>query len=294
MPNNIKIEIDSKSGFCHGVIRAIRKAEQELADSGSLYCLGDIVHNSEEVSRLNRTGLQTINQEQFKQLKNTKVLFRAHGEPPEIYKIAKENNITVIDASCGVVLGLQQKIKRAHEEFPEAQIVIFGKKGHAEVVGLEGQISYSAIIVENESDLNKIDFGRHIILFSQTTKSIEEFENIVSKIKEQLKKGTDFQYFDTICRQVSNRIPELKEFAKRYELIVFVSGKNSSNGKVLFEVCKAINPNTMFVASLQDLDFCVINRFASIGICGATSTPIWLMQAIKQKIESYFDLHPKV
>ncbi len=294
MSNNIKIEVDSKSGFCHGVIRAIRKAEQELADSGSLYCLGDIVHNSEEVSRLNQTGLQTINQEQFKQLKNTKVLFRAHGEPPEIYKIAKENNITIIDASCGVVLGLQQKIKKAHEEFPDAQIVILGKKGHAEVVGLEGQINYSAIIVENESDLTKIDFGRHIILFSQTTKSIEEFENIVSRIKEQLKAGTDFQYFDTICRQVSNRIPELKEFAKRYELIVFVSGKNSSNGKVLFEVCRAINPNTMFVASLQDLDFCVINRFASIGICGATSTPIWLMQAIKQKIESYFDLHPKV
>jgi lytB protein len=222
------------------------------------------------------------------QLKDTKVLFRAHGEPPEVYDIARRNNITVVDASCGVVLALQQKIRKAHEESPDAQIVILGKKGHAEVIGLEGQIGYSDIVIENESDLNKIDFSRQIILFSQTTKSVEEFNSIVAKIKENLKEGVDFRYYDTICRQVSNRIPELKEFASRYELIIFVSGKNSSNGKVLFDVCRSVNPNTMFVASLNDIDFDNIEHFSSIGICGATSTPIWLMEAVKEKIEHYF------
>lgn len=288
MSKSIKIEIDVRSGFCHGVIRAIRKAEQELNTDKSLYCLGEIVHNSEEVSRLNRKGLQTIDKEQFMQLKDTKVLFRAHGEPPEVYDIARRNNITVVDASCGVVLALQQKIRKAHEESPDAQIVILGKKGHAEVIGLEGQIGYSDIVIENESDLNKIDFSRQIILFSQTTKSVEEFNSIVAKIKENLKEGVDFRYYDTICRQVSNRIPELKEFASRYELIIFVSGKNSSNGKVLFDVCRSVNPNTMFVASLNDIDFYNIEHFSSIGICGATSTPIWLMEAVKEKIEHYF------
>ncbi len=288
MGKSIKIEIDVRSGFCHGVIRAIRKAEQELNTDKSLYCLGEIVHNSEEVSRLNRKGLQTIDKEQFMQLKDTKVLFRAHGEPPEVYDIARRNNITVVDASCGVVLALQQKIRKAHEESPDAQIVILGKKGHAEVIGLEGQIGYSDIVIENESDLNKIDFSRQIILFSQTTKSVEEFNSIVAKIKENLKEGVDFRYYDTICRQVSNRIPELKEFASRYELIIFVSGKNSSNGKVLFDVCRSVNPNTMFVASLNYIDFDNIEHFSSIGICGATSTPIWLMEAVKEKIEHYF------
>ena len=274
MGKSIKIEIDVRSGFCHGVIRAIRKAEQELNTDKSLYCLGEIVHNSEEVSRLNRKGLQTIDKEQFMQLKDTKVLFRAHGEPPEVYDIARRNNITVVDASCGVVLALQQKIRKAHEESPDAQIVILGKKGHAEVIGLEGQIGYSDIVIENESDLNKIDFSRQIILFSQTTKSVEEFNSIVAKIKENLKEGVDFRYYDTICRQVSNRIPELKEFASR--------------GKVLFDVCRSVNPNTMFVASLNDIDFDNIEHFSSIGICGATSTPIWLMEAVKEKIEHYF------
>lgn len=288
MQRYIKVEIDAKSGFCHGVIRAIRKAEQELASSESLYCLGDIVHNSEEVARLGQRGLHTIDQNQFKQLSNTKVMFRAHGEPPEIYDVARENNITIVDASCGVVLALQQKIKKAHEQFPNAQIVIFGKKGHAEVIGLEGQIEYSAIVIENEKEIDKLDFSRHIILFSQTTKSLEEFESIIEKIKSRLNKGVDFQYYDTICRQVSNRIPELKEFAALYNLIIFVSGKNSSNGKVLFEVCRSINPNTIFVSSLDDIQKATIEGADSIGICGATSTPIWLMEAIKEKIESYF------
>lgn len=289
MQQDIKVEIDAKSGFCHGVIRAIKKAEQELAVSGSLYCLGDIVHNSEEVARLGQRGLHTIDQARFGQLRDTKVLFRAHGEPPEIYDIAKKNNITVVDASCGVVLALQQKIKKAHEQYPDAQIVIFGKKGHAEVVGLEGQIGYSAIVLESEQEIDKLDFSRHTILFSQTTKSLEEFESVVEKIKSRLNKNVDFQYYDTICRQVSNRIPELKEFAARYHLIIFVSGKNSSNGKVLFEVCRAVNPNTLFVSSLDDIHQTIIEGVNSIGICGATSTPIWLMESIKQKIESYFE-----
>ena len=196
MKKKIKVEIDRGSGFCRGVIRAIRKAERELSDTDNLYCLGDIVHNSEEVSRLNRRGLQTIDHDQLKQLRNTTVLFRAHGEPPETYKIARENNINIIDASCNVVLGLQKKIKRAHEEYPDAQIVIFGKKGHAEVVGLEGQIGYSAIVVENEQDLSKLDFSRRVILFSQTTKSLNEFKSIVEHIKNRLQSGVDFQYGD--------------------------------------------------------------------------------------------------
>jgi len=284
MNKSIRVEIDGQSGFCYGVIRAIRKAEQELTASGNLYCLGDIVHNSKEVERLNKNGLQSINYEQFKQLKNAKVLFRAHGEPPEIYKIAAQNNIQVIDASCGVVLDLQKKIKKARESFPYAQIVIFGKKGHAEVIGLEGQIGYSAIVLENEADIDKIDFSKQIILFSQTTKSLEEFKNIIAQIKKRLNRNIDFQYFDTICRQVSNRIPELKRFAQNYDVIIFVSGKNSSNGKVLYEVCKGVNQNTFLVSSAEDIDFENIRNASSVGICGATSTPIWLMENVKQFI----------
>jgi len=283
----MKIDIDPKSGFCRGVIRAITKAEQSLEEGERLYCLGDIVHNSEEVLRLEKKGLITIDYDQFLQLHDATVLFRAHGEPPEIYDIAHKNNLTIIDASCGVVLSLQQRIKKAKEEFPNHQIVIFGKKGHAEVVGLEGQIGYKAIVVENVQDLDKIDFEHSIILFSQTTKSIEEFRNIIQHIRQKISKTADFQFFDTICRQVSNRIPELKLFASNYETIIFVSGKNSSNGKVLFEVCRSVNPNTMFVSSPSDIDFDMIRTTHSIGICGATSTPIWLMQNIKEKIYTF-------
>ncbi len=281
----IIIEIDKQSGFCPGVIKAINKAEQELKSADRLYCIGDIVHNSEEVLRLNKIGLSTVNKQEFGQLKNTKVLIRAHGEPPETYIMARQNGISIIDASCSVVLALQRKIKKAHESYPDAQIVILGKKGHAEVVGLEGQIDYSAIVVEDELDLDKIDFGRHIILFSQTTKSIEEFENVVTQIKENIVAGVRFEYFDTICRQVSNRIPELRDFVSRFQYIIFVSGKNSSNGKVLFQVCKSVNPNTFFVSSLADIDFDSIKGAESIGICGATSTPVWLMNEVKDKIE---------
>ena len=283
------VEIDKKSGFCHGVIRAIKKAEQELADSKELFCLGQIVHNSEEVARLERIGLRTIDYEQFKQLKNTKVLFRAHGEPPEIYDIARKNNVEIIDASCAVVLNLQKRIKEAHTRFPEAQIVILGKRGHAEVVGLEGQIEYSAVVVESVADIDKIDFSKQIILFSQTTKSIEEFRAIIDEINLRKGEGVAFQSYDTICRQVSNRIPELREFASMFDAIIFASGKNSSNGKVLFEVCRLVNPNTVFVSSLSDLRLEDLKNAKSIGICGATSTPIWFMEQLKETIENYFN-----
>ena len=279
------IEIDTQSGFCNGVVRAIDKAEQELAISGGLYCLGDIVHNSQEVERLRKIGLQTIDNKQFKELKNVKVLLRAHGEPPEIYKIAKQNGITIIDASCRVVLALQQKIKKAHENFPDAQIVIFGKNGHAEVLGLEGQINYTAIIIENEDDLEKIDFSRPIFLFSQTTMPLNGFKKIVDEIKKRLYQGVDFRYYDTICRQVANRIPEIQKFAQRFDLVIFVGGKKSSNGKVLFEVCRSVNENTLFVSSVEDIDFEHIKKSNSIGICGATSTPVWLMEKVKKNIE---------
>ena len=281
------IEIDAQSGFCNGVVRAIDKAEQELATSGGLFCLGDIVHNSQEVERLHKIGLQTIDNKQFRELKDVKVLLRAHGEPPETYKIAEKNGITIIDASCRVVIALQQKIKNAHENFPNAQIVIFGKRGHAEVLGLEGQINYTAIIVENEDDLGKIDFSRQIFLFSQTTMPLDGFEKIVSEIKNRLQKNVDFRYFDTICRQVANRIPEIRRFAQRFDLVIFVGGQKSSNGKVLFEVCRSVNKNTIFVSSVEDIDFEQIKKAKIIGICGATSTPVWLMEKVKNSIEYY-------
>jgi 4-hydroxy-3-methylbut-2-enyl diphosphate reductase len=278
------IEIDEQSGFCNGVVRAIQKAEQELVNSGSLYCLGDIVHNSQEVERLRKIGLQAIDNKQFRELQDVKVLLRAHGEPPETYRIAEKNGVTIIDASCRVVLALQQKIKSAHENFPEAQIVIFGKNAHAEVLGLEGQIDYTAIIVENEDDLERIDFSRQIFLFSQTTMSLEGFEKIVNEIKKRLQNGVDFRYYDTICRQVSNRISDIRKFAQKFDRVIFVGGKKSSNGKVLFEVCRSVNPNTLFVSSADDIDLEQIKRAKSIGICGATSTPVWLMEKIKKRI----------
>ncbi|MDR0828517.1 MAG: 4-hydroxy-3-methylbut-2-enyl diphosphate reductase [Prevotellaceae bacterium] len=278
------IEIDEQSGFCNGVVRAIQKAEQELANNKSLYCLGDIVHNSQEVQRLQNIGLQTIDNKQFKELKNVKVLLRAHGEPPETYRIAEQNGIQIIDASCRVVLALQQKIKSAHENFPNAQIVIFGKSGHAEVLGLEGQIDYSAIIVENEDDLEKIDFSRQIFLFSQTTMPLDGFEKIVNIIQLRVEKGVDFRYYDTICRQVSNRISEIKKFAQRFDTVIFVGGNQSSNGKVLYEVCRSVNKNAIFVSAPEDIDLKKVKSSKSIGICGATSTPVWLMENVKKQI----------
>lgn len=284
------IEIDQQSGFCHGVVNAIKKAEQELAQSETLYCLGDIVHNGQEVQRLTKQGLKTIDYVDFGQLKNAKVLLRAHGEPPETYQVAQKNGITIIDASCRVVLNIQKKIKKAFEEFPQAQIVIYGKHGHAEVLGLVGQTDNTAIVIENEDELHKVDMQRDIILFSQTTKSVTGFKQLVSLIESNRAKERLFEHHDTICRQVSNRIPNIKTFAQRFDLVLFVSGKKSSNGQILFQECLKVNSNTHFISNYQDIDYDWIANVSSIGICGATSTPKWLMEEVEQALTKHFQL----
>lgn len=282
-----RIEIDAKSGFCFGVVNAITKAEEELAKGGILYCLGDIVHNNLEVERLEKLGLRTINHEEFAKLKNVRVLLRAHGEPPSTYQIAKENNIEIIDASCPVVLRLQRRIKDKHqqEKGNDVQIVIYGKKGHAEVNGLMGQTDSEAIIVEKKEDLEKLDFNRNICLFSQTTKPLDGFQEIVNTISSRISPDARFEYFDTICRQVSNRMPNIKEFAMQHDLIFFVAGEKSSNGKVLFSECKKYNPNSYFVSSPSEIDADLIKAGISIGICGATSTPKWQMEEVEKRID---------
>ena len=279
MPN---INIDKKSGFCFGVVKAIAKAEEELAKGETLYCLGDIVHNGQEMERLGKAGLITINHEQFAQLHNVKVLLRAHGEPPSTYEIARKNNITLIDASCPVVLRLQSRIKKAFEAHPEAQIVIYGKEGHAEVNGLVGQTNGKAIVVESEKNLEQLDFSKDIYLFSQTTKSLDGFNQLIDKINGRRQKN--FEFADSICRQVSNRIPNITIFAKENDIIIFVSGKKSSNGKELYKHCKNINPSTYFISAPSELDCLDIDLTKKIGICGATSTPWWLMEVVAEKL----------
>ncbi len=372
-PNDIRITIDEGSGFCFGVTRAISMAEEELQGGGSLYCLGDIVHNGEEVTRLSKLGLLTIDHSQFSHLKDTKVLLRAHGEPPQTYLTARQNHITLIDATCPVVLRLQQRIRETNQKEPQAQIVIFGKRGHAEVLGLVGQVAQSpenaagsAIVISGEDELSLLDYHRDIRLFSQTTQPLEQFLHIVSLIKERIQPPATFKYFDTVCRQVSNRIPRLKTFASQQDAILFVCGRKSSNGKVLFEACRSVNPHSFFIEGPADIhlptlfsqpttentplstahsplsndntalpdnntalsndntalsddntalsddntalsdnntalsDNCVAlsadtSLFSSphiplrIGICGATSTPKWLMEQCRDKILS--DLH---
>ena len=284
----MKIEIDNNSGFCFGVMRATTTAESELKKNQPLYCLGDIVHNGQEVERLTRLGLITIDHTQLAQLHNARVLLRAHGEPPHTYEVARQNNITIIDATCPVVLKLQQKIHQAYTNHPDAQIVIYGKIGHAEVIGLEGQTNGNAIVIEDENDLSKIDFSRPIILFSQTTKSIEGFNQLVNTIKTKLSNTNNlhFEYHDTICRNVANRIPNIRHFASQFDIILFVAGAKSSNGKVLFNECLNVNPRTYLVSSPDQLQNEWFNDIQSVGICGATSTPKWLMEAVKQRINS--------
>ncbi len=284
-----QVEIDKDSGFCFGVVTAIRKAEEELAKGGILYCLGDIVHNSKEVERLREMGLITIGHEEFKKLHHAKVLLRAHGEPPETYQLAQENDIEIIDATCPVVLQLQKRIKTEYStpnENKEKQIVIFGKSGHAEVLGLVGQTHGEAIVIENLEEAKRLDFTRDIRLYSQTTKSVPEFREIEKYIQEHITEGVSFKSFDTICRQVSNRITKIRQFAASHDLIFFVSGKKSSNGKVLFHECLAINPHTYLIDSVEEIDPELIRQVHSIGICGATSTPKWLMEEIKYHIDS--------
>lgn len=279
--------IDKESGFCFGVVNAIKKAEEELAKGETLYCLGDIVHNGREVERLAQLGLITINHDTFRTLRNVKVLLRAHGEPPSTYEIAKNNNITIIDASCPVVLRLQSKIKKKYQEDNNRQIVIYGKKGHAEVVGLEGQTNGTAIVVEGENDIDNIDFNKDISLFSQTTKPLDGFNKLIEIIKERKAEG-HFDYFDTICRQVANRIPNIRRFAEENDVIFFVGGKKSSNGKVLFEHCREANPATFFISGPDEITSEQLQQCEGkkIGICGATSTPSWLMVDVKNLIDS--------
>ncbi|MBO7234671.1 MAG: 4-hydroxy-3-methylbut-2-enyl diphosphate reductase [Paludibacteraceae bacterium] len=282
--------IDKESGFCFGVVTAIKKAEEELAKGEPLYCLGDIVHNGREVERLANLGLVTIDHDTFKTLRNVKVLLRAHGEPPSTYQIAKDNNITIIDASCPVVLRLQSKIKKRFQEDGNCQIVIYGKKGHAEVIGLEGQTNGTAIVVEGENDIESIDFTKDISLFSQTTKPLDGFNRLIESIKDR-QKGGNFDYFDTICRQVANRIPNIRRFAEENDVVFFVGGKKSSNGKVLFEHCREANPNTFFVSGPDEITETQLQQCEGkkIGICGATSTPLWLMVDVKNLIDSKLD-----
>lgn len=283
-----KVEIDEGSGFCFGVVTAINKAEEELTKGGTLYCLGDIVHNSREVERLKAMGLITINHEEFNRLHDVKVLLRAHGEPPETYTIARRNNIEIIDATCPVVLRLQKKIKQEYiqEDDEEKQIVIYGKNGHAEVLGLVGQTTGQAIVIEKLEEAGTLDFSKSIRLYSQTTKSLDEFQKIVEYIKEHISPDVTFEYYDTICRQVANRIPNIKKFAASHDLVFFVSGKKSSNGKILFSECKKVNPNSHLIDSAEEIDNELLLGAESIGICGATSTPKWLIEEISEAIKS--------
>ncbi|MGM0579785.1 MAG: 4-hydroxy-3-methylbut-2-enyl diphosphate reductase [Bacteroidota bacterium] len=294
---NLKVTIDQDSGYCFGVEYAIRMAEDAMEDAEKLYCLGDIVHNDMEVNRLYKKGLRVINHEDLKDLKDCKVLIRAHGEPPETYRIAMENNIELIDASCPVVLKLQNRVKNAHDKMcaDKGQIVIYGKKGHAEVTGLDGQTNGNAIIIMDDSDLDKIDFSRPVTLFSQTTKSTKGFYDIKEKIEYRLKNtqaklkqenSAKLNANDSICRQVSNREPKLIEFSKLHDVVLFVSGKKSSNGKALYQVCKAQNPNSYFVECEEEIDVKWFEGFDSVGICGATSTPMWLMEKVKNYVEN--------
>lgn len=280
----VQIEIDDGSGFCFGVTTAIRKAEEELAAGKTLYCLGDIVHNGMECERLRSMGLITINHDELKALHDVKVLLRAHGEPPETYEIARRNNIEIIDATCPVVLQLQRRIKREYDSNPDAQIVIFGKPGHAEVLGLVGQTNSKAIVIAGIDDAKALDFNRDIYLYSQTTKSLDEFHRIIDYIQEHISPEATFRSFDTICRQVANRMPNISSFAKRHDLILFVCGRKSSNGKVLFNECRSVNPNSHLIEGPDEIKSEWIEGIDTIGICGATSTPKWLMERCRDRI----------
>lgn len=282
----IEVEIDNGSGLCFGVVTAIESAERELDNTDTLYCLGDIVHNSLEVERLEKMGLKTIEHDEFATLKGKKVLLRAHGEPPSTYLFARQNDITIVDATCPVVLQLQRKIHRCYKETRanHAQLVIYGKVGHAEVNGLVGQTEGTAIVVENMADLDRLDFNRDICLFSQTTKSLDGFREVVGEIGRRIAGGVHFKYYDTICRQVANRLPNIKRFASRQDWVYFVAGKKSSNGKMLFEECRKANPNSCFISEAGEITELLPPDVRRVGVCGATSTPKWLMEEVAERI----------
>lgn len=284
----MKITIDKKSGFCFGVVNAIKKAEDELVAEGTLYCLGDIVHNGAEVQRLNNRGMKTISRDEFYTMKNCKVLIRAHGEPPETYNYARANNIELIDATCPIVLNIQKRIRSSCDKLSEVdgQLVIFGKPGHAEVEGLNGQTGHKAIVIQSKEDIDKIDFSRPVVLYSQTTKPLAEFKEIADIIRQRTVENIPVEIKDTVCRQVSNRAPHLEKFAADHEVIVFVSGKKSSNGAVLYAACKKINPRSFLVADASEIQQEWFAGVESVGVCGATSTPQWLMDEVATYIES--------
>ncbi len=282
MDYNLKVSIDHDSGFCFGVVYAIDMAEEILEEEEYLYCLGDIVHNDEEVTRLKHKGLKIIDNEDLKSLHNEKVLIRAHGEAPETYKVALANNITLIDASCPVVLKLQNRIKTTHDA--KEKVLIFGKHGHAEVIALQGQTNNEALVFQDLAELDGVDLPESFTLYSQTTKSTDKFYDIKNEL---IARGHNVKANDTICRQVSNRDKELPNFVKKFDKIIFVSGKKSSNGKVLYEVCKKHNPATYFISKPNDLERAMFNIDDKVGICGATSTPMWLMEQVKEELEAY-------
>ncbi len=297
----MKVSIDENSGYCFGVEFAIQIAEDEMKESGPLYCLGDIVHNAMEVKRLKEKGLRVINHKDLENIKDTKVLIRAHGEPPETYRIALKNNIELVDASCPVVLKLQNRVKGAYDKMQteNGQMVIYGKPGHAEVIGLTGQTGDNAIVVTEEKDLEQLNFSRPITLFSQTTKSTKGFYKMKTSIEERIQRSgeidvVDFKANDSICRQVSNREPQLTRFAKANDVVLFVSGKKSSNGKALYGVCKSVNNRSYFIENSDDIDSSWFKPDDSIGICGATSTPMWLMQNISEFISGNYASLSKV
>lgn len=281
----MEIEIDSKSGFCFGVVNAIQKAEKTLETEDSLYCLGDIVHNNAEVERLSRKGLITIDHEQFFQLKDCTVLLRAHGEPPSTYEHARKNNITLLDATCPVVLKLQDRVRKGQTEqiARNGQVVIYGRKGHAEVNGLVGQTNNKAIVIESADEIDGIDFKRPVELFSQTTKDMDGFYKLAEEIKQR---GIDVIIHDTLCRQVSNRVPGIREFARRFDLVLFVSGRKSSNGKMLYGISKETNPNSKFLSSPEEVEAEWFQNIEKVGICGATSTPWHLMEDVAERVRT--------
>lgn len=279
---NLKVEIDHNSGFCFGVVYAIEMAEEILDNQGYLYCLGDIVHNDEEVKRLEAKGLKIITHDDLGTLKNESVLIRAHGEPPSTYELALNNNLTLIDASCPVVLKLQNRIKNSFDK--KEKIYIYGKHGHAEVIGLLGQTSNEAVVFQSIDELDIETLPKNLTLYSQTTKSTDSFYEITKTLMEA---GITVNSNDTICRQVSNRDRELRDFAGKFDHIIFVSGTKSSNGKVLYNVCKEQNPSTYFISNADQLDASLFSNGETIGICGATSTPMWLMEQVKERLATF-------
>lgn len=278
---NLQVSIDHNSGFCFGVVYAIEMAEDILNEQGHLYCLGDIVHNDEEIKRLQNKGLKIIDYQDLTQIRNEKVLIRAHGEPPATYQIALENNLELIDASCPVVLKLQNRIKNSYDK--KENIYIYGKHGHAEIIGLLGQTNQEAVIFQSWEELDLASMPQNITLYSQTTKSTDNFYDIKARLEER---GFQVNTNDTICRQVSNRDKELRDFVKRFDKIIFVAGVKSSNGKVLYQICKETNPNTYFVSQPNDVQADWFSPNDKIGICGATSTPMWLMEEVSAKLTS--------